>query len=208
MVDLEEDVDVDFGVAEELAVHGIHPARWHRARKSVDVRDLLFQLHGLRGSPIVCPFHGDRSPSFYIHVHNNDCHCYGCPDGEQTWDTVKIAARSLDISMSQAVNWLEREYHLPPLTDEEMQNFDTTDVYDPDKADEESGEVLLTANDLLEPYIQEAKRMIIATPMEDRLPFAEELVNACSLAMHYSDPSLMARVVGVEVVRSLVRAKT
>ncbi len=205
MVDLEE--DVDFGEATELAVHGVHPARWQRARKDVDVRDLLYQLHSLRGSPVVCPFHGDRSPSFYVHIHNNDCHCYGCPDGDQTWDTIKIVARSLEISPSQAVSWLEREYHLPQLTDEEMAKFESEDVYDLSESNRGEGS-LLTVEDLRPPYLREARRMIAFAPKEDRLQYAEELTNGYSLAFHYSDPSLLARVVGVAEVNSLVRAKT
>ena len=112
------DDDVDFGDAGELAAGGnrISDARWERARSEVDARDVIFMLHDRRGNPMSCPFHGrDSKPSFYYFPENNTCFCYGCPDGDGYWDNVKVVARTLEITRPQALRWLEREFHLPPM---------------------------------------------------------------------------------------------
>ena len=112
----DDDDDVEFGDPDEMVdPNRVPQVRWERARTEIDVRDVVDILFGKRGSPIRCPFHGsDSTPSMYF-MHHNDYHCYGCPEGDTSWDSIKIVARARNMSPSMALKWLEHEFHLPPL---------------------------------------------------------------------------------------------
>lgn len=118
---------VDFGDPELYLHMGISEARWERAKANPDVRDLIQDLFGLRGNPISCPFHGtDSKPSFNFFPKNNDCTCYGCGDGDNYWDNVKIVARNFGYHTPEgkddrhaALEWLEAHYPMPKLKDDD-----------------------------------------------------------------------------------------
>ena len=208
------DDDVDFGDVEELkAGHGhISDARWERARLEVDARDVIFMLHDKRGNPMSCPFHGrDSKPSFYYFPENNTCFCWGCPDGDGYWDNVKIISRTLEITRPQALRWLEREFHLPSLGDEQdpvdldsdagLVIVDETEEIEPD-------ENLLQAADLRPLFVSTARRLVRSNAgTTDALPVAAELLERFFTALKRNDPVPLAQVVGAEAVRSLIRSK-
>ena len=202
-----DDEDVEFGAPDEMLVRGISQARWDRVRKDIDVQDVLFLLHGRRGSPIRCPFHGrDSSPSFYTFRDNNDCHCYGCPPGDDTWDNVKIVARSNEISPSQALRWLEREFNLPPLANGDVEEGVDLDAEDPEAPEPEQAP-LLQVKDLARAFQGESRRLIRSLPEGERGAMVHEMAKTFFTAQHYEDPAMLARVVGAEVTRNLIQNK-
>ncbi len=38
----------------------------------------------------ICPFHPEKSPSFYIYSNNNTCWCFGCHQGGDTINVVRL----------------------------------------------------------------------------------------------------------------------
>jgi hypothetical protein len=208
------DDDVDFGDAGELAAGGnrISDARWERARSEVDARDVIFMLHDRRGNPMSCPFHGrDSKPSFYYFPENNTCFCYGCPDGDGYWDNVKVVARTLEITRPQALRWLEREFHLPPMGDEqEPVDLDSDEglVIVDETEEVEPAENLLQAEDLRSAYVGTARRLVKSQAgTSEGYPLSQELLERFFTALKRNDPVPLAQVVGAEAVRSLIRSK-
>lgn len=205
------DDDVDFGDPEELRVEGISAARWERVKTQIDVRDVVYMLHNRRGNPISCPFHGrDSKPSFYFYLENNDCHCWGCAEGENYWDNVRIVAKSLEITRSQAVRWLEREFALPKLEEDPLDVVvDLDEAEDAEVEEEESAEgTLLTFDDIAPAFVTTAQRLIgAAKGTTEAVPKATALLECFFTAEKHSDPLPLARVVGSETVRALLKRK-
>ena len=210
--ELEEDDDsVDFGDPEEMKFQGVRAERWDRAKFTIDVRDVLYMLYNRRGSPISCPFHGrDSKPSFYIYLQNNDCHCFGCPDGDTYWDNIKIVSRSLDITRTQALSWLEREFGLPPM--ESGEGPEAVDLEIGDEVEEEDdGDQELGLEDLKPTYLRYARRLVIERRTEpDVFQMARELAERYFVAEHTNEPILLAKVIdrlfGRDIIHSLVSA--
>lgn len=206
------DDDSDFGDPVELSSGGISDARWDRGRSAVDARDVIFMLHDKRGNPMSCPFHGrDSKPSFYYFPENNTCFCYGCPDGDGYWDNVKIVARTLEITKPQALRWLEREFHLPPMADEvDVVDLDSEEglvILEEDEGDA-SPTLLLSAEELRDPFVAQARRLVRAQAgTTDAVPLAQELVERLFTSLKHADPVPLAQVVGADTVRQLVRSK-
>jgi len=51
----------------------------------------------------ICPFHPEKSPSFYIYSNNNTCWCFGCHQGG---DTIKAIRLLYGCSFKEAVGHL------------------------------------------------------------------------------------------------------
>lgn len=202
------DEDVDFGDANELRVEGISEARWDRVKTQIDVRDVVYMLHNRRGSPISCPFHGrDSKPSFYFYLENNDCHCFGCPDGDNYWDNVKIVSRTLEISRSQALRYLEREFKLPKL-EEDPADFAVDLDEEPEEDEDEQPTMLLAFEDIAPAFVTTARKLIKSTAgTTESVPTATTLLECYFTAEKHEDPLPLARVVGAETVRALIKKK-
>ena len=206
---IDDNDDVELGDPNEMYDKDrISQARWDRARNDIDVRDVLDMLFGLRGSPIRCPFHGsDTTPSFVIMMKNNDCHCYGCPEGDSTWNNVKLVARANDISKPQALRWLEREFHLPPMSDDEIQ--EGLDMEEgTEEQEEEEPPLLLDIQDIRVPFIGVANRIIREeTSIEDKFLTARDLLLTRFASEFYNDPKPLARIIGSAEINHLIQVK-
>lgn len=202
--------DVDFGEPSELNVGGISQARWDRAREECDVRDVVDILHDRRGNPCSCPFHGrDSKPSFYFFPQNNSCFCFGCPDGDGAWDPIKIVARSLDVSNTKALMWLEKEFKLPPLANDTSTEEPTVDLgEDPEGETEvEEAPLLATVEDLRGAFITHAAHQIQQAPPSEAVAVAKDILETYFLADKHEDPIPLARALGPEIVTAIVLRK-
>jgi hypothetical protein len=210
-----EDDDVDFGDPEVLKQDVIPTGRWERARDEIDVRDVIDHLYGKRGSPMSCPFHGrDSKPSFYIFMENNTCFCFGCPGDDGYWDNIKIVSRSLEIPKGQALRWLEREYNLPPWEggDSPYEEILDLDAFGGEVEEEEPNTAdpvyNLNVADLEAPFIRVAAAMVRQQAgTTEAVPVALSLVERLFQAQHDDDPMPLAKVLGADAVRHLVRTK-
>lgn len=79
--------------------------------QAADVVDVLQDFLQLRrvGSryQCCCPFHGERTPSFYVNPRMNRWHCFGCgADG----DAIEFLRKHQGLSFNEALEWLARKY--------------------------------------------------------------------------------------------------
>ena len=70
----------------------------------------------------LCPFHDDRTPSFYVSPAKNICKCFACGEGGAP---VHFVMKHEQLSYYEALKYLARKYHIEVVekefTDEEKQ---------------------------------------------------------------------------------------
>lgn len=197
-------VDVEFDREEAVRLakkHNISEARWDRIHRDIDIRDVLERLYPERrmvSQKIRCPFHGeDRTPSFTVYPRTNTAYCFGCPDKDGFWDTVKIVSREMEISLKKAVIWLEKEWDLPPMEEDEEEETSTEEV------------VVLTVDDVTPSFIELIRSFTINNRREVEATTEEalEAIERFFRAHHEKDALPLARLLGSQRVKALCSAK-
>ena len=173
--------------------------RWRRVREDIDHQSLVLELTKaqLKSGAIRCPMggHRDSTPSFFLYgpSRGNSSHCFGCPPGKQDRDNVGFISDYLEMSPTQALLWLEKHYHLPPLVEEEKQ--DST---------QEGSEWLVTVTDLLDPYVNRCARILKTTKdPQEALKFIRILWDS----QESENPIQMANVLGRKRIEELISRK-
>ena len=64
-----------------------------------------------RGTSYVglCPFHADKSPSFYVSPAKNICKCFACGEGGTA---VHFIMKHEQLTYFDALRWLAKKYHI------------------------------------------------------------------------------------------------
>jgi hypothetical protein len=162
--------EVDFARTAEQArwlngLYKVNPERWERLRREVRFDDVVKELHGTNAATISCPFHGrDSRPSFHIYLRTNDAYCFGCPEGEKYYDHISFTKKILDLeSNTQALEWLEKEFELPPIDDVLREQEEDEEEDEEEETTTPSG-VLLSFADLFEPFLDIAATRLAANP--------------------------------------------
>lgn len=70
----------------------------------------------------LCPFHSDKSPSFYVNPTKNVCKCFSCGQGG---NPVTFLMKKEQMTFYEAIRWLGNKYHIEveekKMTDEDRQ---------------------------------------------------------------------------------------
>ena len=70
----------------------------------------------------LCPFHNERTPSFFVSPARGTCHCFGCGKGG---NAITFMMEHEQMTYPEALRWLAAKYHIEikerELTDEERQ---------------------------------------------------------------------------------------
>lgn len=199
-------LDVEFDRASAMAMarkDNISESRWERIQQEVDIRDLLEMLHPEKrmiSNKICCPFHGaDRTPSFTVYPRTNSAYCFGCPDKDGYWDAVKIVARTHEISVKKAVQWIEDQWDMPPLDED-----------DPDEGEGSTEEVVVLSVDDVAPAYVVLVRDYAIIHRQDTTNTTDEVVEALERffsSAHRKDALPLARLLGSQRVNALRSAK-
>ena len=69
----------------------------------------------------LCPFHGEKTPSFYINTSKQIYKCFGCGEGG---NVINFIANIENLSFKQAITFLKEKYQLQDyqLTKESIKN--------------------------------------------------------------------------------------
>ncbi len=80
---------------------------------ATDIVDLVGQYVTLKKSggnfQGLCPFHSERSPSFYVYPSNNSFHCFGCGKGG---DTISFVREYLNLPFVESVQMLAQRANI------------------------------------------------------------------------------------------------
>lgn len=70
----------------------------------------------------LCPFHNEKTPSFYVSPARGTCHCFGCGKGG---NAVTFIMEHEQLTYPEALRWLAKKYHIEiherELTNEERE---------------------------------------------------------------------------------------
>ena len=95
-----------------------------RIKEAADIVDVVSEFVSLKRSGSnykgLCPFHNDRTPSFYVSPTRGTCHCFTCGEGG---DSVGFLMKHEQLSYPEALRWLANRYGIEieekQLTDDE-----------------------------------------------------------------------------------------
>ena len=191
-------MELEFGSTLPTTSSEIAEERWVRAKEEIDIRELVLDLTGARmkGQAISCPFgHGvgatDGRPSFYIYPNSNHCHCFGCPPGNNHFDTIGFVAQFLELPPFRALQWLEKRYDLPPIAD----------TFTPVEEESQQG-WLITPEEIRDSYFKAVQRSLKESPSVEN---ARDFIQIYWESMDTQDPTYMAQVVGKTEIARLIR---
>lgn len=122
--------------------------RLERVKQDIPIVTLLadygYLVHregGDREQQFPCDLHGDgmdSKPSARVYPQSNTWYCFGCG---QARDVVQTVRDKEDLGFLDAISYLERRYHLPPLPwedeDEQQDSVDRIDFLSEDKTFED-----------------------------------------------------------------------
>ncbi len=95
-----------------------------RIKDAANIVEVVSEFVTLRKSGAnykgLCPFHNEKTPSFYVSPSRGTCHCFGCGKGGTP---ISFIMEHEQMTYPEALRWLANKYHIEiqekELTDEE-----------------------------------------------------------------------------------------
>lgn len=95
-----------------------------RIKDAANIVDVVSEFVTLRKSGSnfkgLCPFHNEKTPSFYVSPSRGTCHCFGCGKGG---NSVSFIMEHEQMTYPEALRWLAKKFHIEiqerELSDEE-----------------------------------------------------------------------------------------
>ena len=95
-----------------------------RIKDAANIVDVVSEFVTLRKSGSnykgLCPFHNEKTPSFYVSPARGTCHCFGCGKGG---NPISFIMEHEQMTYPEALRWLANKYHIEikerELTDDE-----------------------------------------------------------------------------------------
>ena len=84
-----------------------------RIKDAANIVDVVCEFVTLRKSGAnykgLCPFHNEKTPSFFVSPARGTCHCFGCGKGG---NSVSFIMEHEQMTYPEALRWLARKYHI------------------------------------------------------------------------------------------------
>lgn len=90
----------------------------------------------------LCPFHNEKTPSFYVSPSRGTCHCFGCGKGG---NAVGFIMEHEQMDYPEALRWLAAKYHI---------EIKERELSDEEKREQGERESMFIINDWAEKYFQ------------------------------------------------------
>ncbi len=117
-----------------------------RIKDAANIVDVVSEFVTLHKSGInykgLCPFHNEKTPSFYVSPSRGTCHCFGCGKGG---NAVGFIMEHEQMDYPEALRWLANKYHI------EIKERELTDEERREQGERES---MFIINDWAEKYFQ------------------------------------------------------
>lgn len=91
----------------------------------------------------LCPFHNEKTPSFYVSPARGTCHCFGCGKGG---NAVTFIMEHEQLTYPEALRWLARKYHIE-IRERELSNEE--------KEEQSKRESMFIVNEWAEKYFED-----------------------------------------------------
>lgn len=110
--------------AQQVNIGMIDHATIEKIKDAANIVEVVSEFVTLRKSGAnykgLCPFHDEKTPSFYVSPSRGMCHCFGCGKGG---NSVSFIMEHEQMTYPEALRWLANKYHIEiqerELTDEE-----------------------------------------------------------------------------------------
>lgn len=100
----------------------IDHATIERIKDAANIVEVVSEFVTLRKSGSnykgLCPFHDEKTPSFYVSPARGTCHCFGCGKGG---NPVGFIMEHEQMTYPEALRWLARKYHIE-IKERELSN--------------------------------------------------------------------------------------
>lgn len=90
----------------------------------------------------LCPFHNEKTPSFYVSPSRGTCHCFGCGKGG---NSVSFIMEHEQMDYPEALRWLANKYHI---------EIKERELSDEEKREQGERESMFIINDWTEKYFR------------------------------------------------------
>lgn len=84
-----------------------------KIKEAANIVDVVSEFVTLRKSGAnykgLCPFHNEKTPSFFVSPARGTCHCFGCGKGG---NAVTFIMEHEQMTYPEALRWLARKYHI------------------------------------------------------------------------------------------------
>lgn len=91
----------------------IDRATVERIKEAANIVDVVSEFVTLRKSGAnykgLCPFHNEKTPSFYVSPARGTCHCFGCGKGGRP---ITFIMEHEQMTYPEALRWLANKYHI------------------------------------------------------------------------------------------------
>ena len=124
----------------------IDHATIERIKDAANIVEVVSEFVTLRRSGAnykgLCPFHDEKTPSFYVSPARGMCHCFGCGKGG---NPVGFIMEHEQMTYPEALRWLAKKYHI------EIQERELTDN---EKREQSERESMFVVNEWAAGYFQ------------------------------------------------------
>ena len=102
----------------------IDHATIERIKDAANIVEVVSEFVTLRKSGSnykgLCPFHDEKTPSFYVSPARGTCHCFGCGKGG---NPVGFIMEHEQMTYPEALRWLARKYHIE-IKERELSDYE------------------------------------------------------------------------------------
>ena len=124
----------------------IDHATIERIKDAANIVEVVSEFVTLRKSGSnykgLCPFHDEKTPSFYVSPARGTCHCFGCGKGG---NPVGFIMEHEQMTYPEALRWLARKYHI---------EIKERELSDDEKREQSERESMFIVNEWAASYFQ------------------------------------------------------
>ena len=124
----------------------IDHATIERIKDAANIVEVVSEFVTLRKSGSnykgLCPFHDEKTPSFYVSPARGTCHCFGCGKGG---NPVGFIMEHEQMTYPEALRWLARKYHI---------EIKERELSDNEKREQSESESMFIVNEWAASYFQ------------------------------------------------------
>ena len=124
----------------------IDHATIERIKDAANIVEVVSEFVTLRKSGSnykgLCPFHDEKTPSFYVSPARGPCHCFGCGKGG---NPVGFIMEHEQMTYPEALRWLARKYHI---------EIKERELSDDEKREQSERESMFIVNEWAASYFQ------------------------------------------------------
>lgn len=128
----------------------IDHATIERIKDAANIVEVVSEFVTLRKSGSnykgLCPFHDEKTPSFYVSPARGTCHCFGCGKGG---NPVGFIMEHEQMTYPEALRWLARKYHI---------EIKERELSDNEKREQSERESMFIVNEWAASYFQHLMR--------------------------------------------------